>query len=129
MVTNRSDRVIATAARALLVLVEAPRGMATSAEVAEAIGSHPVVVRRLLGQLRLSGLVESRPGPTGGWAIAKDPSTIRVGDLHRAMAKEAVPSTSKVDEVLSVAEAAYIAVLDRRTLADLARRDTPRPNS
>ena len=82
MVTNRSDRVIATAARALLVLVEAPRGMATSAEVAEAIGSHPVVVRRLLGQLRLSGLVESRPGPTGGWAIAKDPSKIRVGDLH-----------------------------------------------
>ena len=97
--------------------------MATSTEVAEAIGSHPVVVRRLLGGLRWSGLVESRSGPTGGWAIAKDPSTIRVGDVARALSNERATPTSRLNELLDGAEDAYLARLDQVTLADLAEWD------
>ena len=129
MVTNRSWKGLHPAIRALLVLVHAPRGMATSAEVADAIDSHPVVVRRLLGSLRWSGLVESRSGPRGGWAIAKDPATIRVGDVYRAMPADDAPSGSRLDKVLIAAEQAYVEQLDKVTLEDLAARDTPTPYS
>lgn len=128
MVTNRSTQGLATAVNALLVLVEAPRGMATSAEVADAIGSHPVVIRRLLGGLRSFGLVESRSGPQGGWAIAKDPTTIRVGDVYRAVAGHADRSGSALAELLSAAEAAYLARLDEVTLADLAAKAPLQPD-
>jgi DNA-binding IscR family transcriptional regulator len=124
MVANSSRRGLATAARALVVLVRAERGMATSAEVAELIGSHPVVVRRLLGGLRWSGLVESRSGPTGGWAVAKDPATIRLGDVYRAVSSETpAAATTPLDAFLEVAEQAYLAHLDDMTLAELAKGD------
>lgn len=96
---------MAAAVRALSVLATSPRGMATSAEIADAIGSHPVVVRRLLGSLRSSGLVESRSGPRGGWAIAKDPATILLGDVHRALTDEADAPASALDELLTAADA------------------------
>lgn len=129
MVTNRSRTSIRAAARALLILIQAERGMATSAEIAELIGSHPVVIRRLLGGLRWSGLVESRSGLNGGWAVAKDPSTIRLGDLWRAMSPETPGATTRLDELLDEAERAYLGRLDRVTLADLAEGDTVRSDS
>ncbi|MGH2444555.1 MAG: Rrf2 family transcriptional regulator [Candidatus Limnocylindria bacterium] len=82
MVTNRGSR-LAVVAQALIVLAEAPRGMATSSEIADHLEVHPVVVRRLLATLRSEGIAESRSGPTGGWAIARDPATITLGALHR----------------------------------------------
>lgn len=96
--------------------------MATSAEVAEAIGSHPVVARRLLGHLRLSGLVEARPGPTGGWAVAKDPATTRISEVSRALSDEPSRDGSALDDLLADADHAYLEHLGRVTLADLAQR-------
>ena len=130
MVTNRPGRGLATVVSALLVLVDAPRGMATSTEVANAIGLHPVVVRRLLGGLRQSGLVESRSGPEGGWAIAKDPATICIGDIYRALADEASSGGgSELNELLSAAEKAYVERLDRVTLAELSNGGGPPTDS
>lgn len=130
MVTNRQDKGLAAAVRALLVLVEAPRGMATSTEVGEAVGSHPVVVRRLFGGLRMSGLVEARAGREGGWAIAKDPSEIRISEILQALSKGGgTPRESALDERLASTNAAYVARLSAVTLADLADRPTPRPHS
>ncbi|MGH9273631.1 MAG: RrF2 family transcriptional regulator [Acidimicrobiales bacterium] len=129
MVTNRSAGTLATAARALLVLVQAPRGMATSAEVANTIGSHPVVVRRILGSLRWTGFVESRSGPGGGWAIAKDPATIHLGEVYRAMFGIAEPAASALDELMTAAEATYVEHLSSVTLADLARQIPSRHDS
>jgi DNA-binding IscR family transcriptional regulator len=106
--------------------------MATSAEVAEATASHPVVVRRLLGRLRSDGLVESRSGPHGGWAIAKDPALTRIGDVHRALADAQHPAGSALQELLAAAEDAFVEQLDRVTLADLASppdRHRLRPHS
>lgn len=106
--------------QALLVLARAPRGMATSAEVADAIGIHPVVVRRSLAALRAEGIVESRPGPTGGWAIARDPARITLGGIHRLLVGErAVVAPPSLGEALADAEDAYLARLDRVTLASL----------
>jgi Rrf2 family protein len=109
-----------TVVRALLLLAEAPRGMATSAEIADQLDVHAVEVRRLLGALRVEGIVESRRGPRGGWAIAHDPSAISLGRIHRLMTAERdVISPAALDEVLQGAEAAYLAKLDGVTLSDL----------
>src|SRR5688500_14990236 len=71
MVTNRSNG-LAVVAQALVFLAEAPRGMATSTEIGDHLDLNPVVIRRLLGVLRSEGIVESRSGPKGGWAVARD---------------------------------------------------------
>jgi DNA-binding IscR family transcriptional regulator len=96
--------------------------MATSVEVAHAIGSHPVVIRRLLGILRSSGIVESRRGPGGGWAIARDPTRVRLSEIYRALAAGADDASARqtaIDQVLASADAAYLARLADFSLADL----------
>jgi len=107
----------------MLVLVTAPRGMASSTEIAGELDLHPVVVRRLLGRLRETGLVESRSGREGGWAIARDPATIRISEIHRALTTERAQAGTALEQLLAVADAAYVDALGRVTLADLARED------
>jgi Rrf2 family protein len=120
MVTNRSNR-LAAVAQALVFLADAPRGMATSTEIAEQLDLNPVVIRRLLGVLRAEGIVESRSGPKGGWAIGRDPATITLGRIHRILAGDPeVVTPAALDEALVGAEEAYAKKLDAVTLADLA---------
>ena len=96
--------------------------MATSTEIADQLDLNPVVIRRLLGVLRSEGIVESRSGPKGGWAIARDSSTIMLGRIHRILAGEPkVFTPAALDEALLAAEEAYVRQLDAVTLADVAR--------
>ncbi len=107
--------------KALIFLADAPRGMATSTEIADVLDVHPVAVRRLLGVLRAEGIVESRSGPKGGWAIARDPARISLAALYRALADEEpdVVSPAALDEAIVAAEAAYVTQLEPVTLATL----------
>jgi DNA-binding IscR family transcriptional regulator len=95
--------------------------MATSTEIADVLDVHPVAVRRLLGVLRTEGVVESRSGPKGGWAIARDPARISLAVVYRAVAGEEsdVVSPAAPDEAIQAAEAAYVAKLEPVTLASL----------
>lgn len=103
-----------------MVLATASRGMATSAEIADQLGAHPVVLRTLLGRLRLDGIVESRSGNKGGWAIARDPSRITLGQIHRALAPSANNAAAgRLGEALTRARVAYVRELDQTTLAML----------
>lgn len=43
----------------------------TSERVAESLASHPVLVRRVLAQLRQAGIVGSGKGPGAGWWLAR----------------------------------------------------------
>lgn len=63
----------------------ATAGRISSEFLAGSAGSNPVHVRRLLGRLRAAGLVESRPGPSGGWLLAADPSTTTLADVWAAV--------------------------------------------
>lgn len=123
-VTNGVTGDAAALVRVLLHLATAPRGMATSAEIGEAVGIHPVVVRRMLGALRPTGMVESRRGAQGGWALARDPSRIRLGDVSRALAAPGSDAHDHVSAALRRAEEAQLAELDRTTLADLMAEST-----
>lgn len=60
----------------------------TSNAIAAMVGVHPVHVRRVMGSLREAGLVESQPGPNGGWALARDPKKITLYDIYLAVEPE-----------------------------------------
>lgn len=60
----------------------------TSNAIAATVGVHPVHVRRVMGSLREAGLVTSQPGPTGGWALVRDPKQITLYDIYLAVQPE-----------------------------------------
>ena len=57
----------------------------TSAYMAGSVTTNPVVLRRLLGDLRRVGLVESRPGNGGGWRLCRQPEQITLLDCYLAV--------------------------------------------
>jgi Rrf2 family protein len=70
----------------LLTLLGGSPGEALSSDIlADSAGSNPVHVRRVLAHLRHSGLVRSRPGPSGGWQLSAEPEAITLADVWRAV--------------------------------------------
>jgi Rrf2 family protein len=57
----------------------------TSEEMARQNGTHAVVVRRVLGRLRLAGLVQSEKGHAGGWRLARPAAEISVAAVYEAL--------------------------------------------
>ncbi|WP_172837360.1 Rrf2 family transcriptional regulator [Selenomonas sp. oral taxon 126] len=58
---------------------------ATSESLAGSIGAHPVVIRRILGQLRRAGLITVARGREGGAHIARPLAGITLADVFRAV--------------------------------------------
>lgn len=57
----------------------------TSEKLAQAMNTHPVVVRRVMAGLREAGLVRSEKGHGGGWTIACDLTRTTLLDIYRAV--------------------------------------------
>jgi Rrf2 family protein len=129
-----------TVAVHLLALMSAGRercsGVALTSEMAaESVNTNPVVVRRILGSLRKAGLVSSHPGPTGGWLLVRDPQSITLRDVYRAVEDVSLfsmhhrpPSShcevgrniqDTLEGYFSEAECAMQAKLGERTIADV----------
>lgn len=62
-----------------------PERVRTSADIAAHAGTHPVVVRRVLGRLRRAGLLKSEKGHAGGWRLARSPDSITLADVYLAL--------------------------------------------
>ncbi|NPC57890.1 Rrf2 family transcriptional regulator [Caenimonas soli] len=58
---------------------------ATSEMLAAAMGTNPVVVRRVMGGLRDAGFVTSGKGHGGGWVISCPLERITLRDIHEAI--------------------------------------------
>ena len=58
---------------------------ATSESLAGSIGAHPVVIRRILGQLRRAGLITVARGREGGAHITRPLGEITLADIFRAV--------------------------------------------
>jgi DNA-binding IscR family transcriptional regulator len=84
---------LTTAVHALCWLELARRGgrpTLTSAEIADSLASHPVLVRRTLAPLRDHGLLEvTGRGPGAGWRLTRAAAEVTLADLHSALAEQA----------------------------------------
>ncbi len=80
----------AVAVHILLLLATEPGGQATSGRIAESVGTNPVVIRRLAGQLARAGLLRIRRGP-GGAELARPAEAITLADIWAAMRRQGQP--------------------------------------
>ena len=87
MITN-SRFAVAIHVLALSLLAQAEDGWMTSEQMGKSVNTHPVVIRRILGSLRRAGLVESHPGPGGGWRLVRQPDQMTLLEVYRAVEGE-----------------------------------------
>jgi Rrf2 family protein len=127
------------ALRAMAELAAAPEGKPVKAErLADAQDIPLNFLENILLQLRHAGLVESRRGPEGGHVLQRPADQIALADVIRAIdgplagvggqrpeTLEYTGPASPLRETWIAVRANLRAVLERVTLADLARGELP----
>ncbi|OON69437.1 Rrf2 family transcriptional regulator [Hymenobacter sp. CRA2] len=68
----------------LLAMYQPTDAPLTSERMAGSVNTNPVVIRRILGQLKKAGLVEVRPA-AGGTFLTRQPAIISLLDVYRAV--------------------------------------------
>ena len=120
------------AMRVLLYLGARPEQICSIAEIARAYGVSQNHLMKVVSELAREGFVTSMRGRTGGIRLARAPEAINVGDVVRRMEDDfslvdcancIIAPACGLSCALQEAVAAFLAVLDRYTLADfLAQR-------
>ncbi|MGI4883371.1 MAG: Rrf2 family transcriptional regulator [Janthinobacterium lividum] len=67
-----------------LLARQTPAALLTSDRMAGSVNTNPVVIRRILGQLKKAGLVEVRAA-AGGTFLRRAPASISLLDVYRAV--------------------------------------------
>ena len=125
--------------RVLMFLALKGDGLATIAEVAKAYGISKNHLMKVAYQLGLAGYVETVRGKGGGLRLARRPQDIVLGEVVRRTEPDMalVPCLAPDDAsctifpscalrgALSGARDAFLAALDKHTLADLVRPRAP----
>jgi Rrf2 family nitric oxide-sensitive transcriptional repressor len=126
--------------RVLIYLALDPERLVTIEDIAQGYDISKAHLMKVVHQLGLRGYVETVRGRGGGLRLARRPEEIRVGEVVRsteenmdlvecfdpASSQCAIEPVCGLRSVLHEALAAFLAVLDRYTLADLvARRRKP----
>lgn len=81
---NMNQR-FAVSVHILTILAASQSFPVTSEAIAESVDTNPVVIRRTMSRLRECGLVDSRPGVSGGWRLAKHPQQISLCEVFHAV--------------------------------------------
>lgn len=118
--------------RVLIRLALRPAELATIAEIAAVYGISEHHLTKVVHKLGVAGYVETVRGRGGGLKLAKPPAQIGVGDVVRRMEPDLrivaclrddeacrIESACVLSSALGRALAAFLAELDRYTLADL----------
>ncbi|MDO4541784.1 MAG: Rrf2 family transcriptional regulator [Bacillota bacterium] len=71
----------------LIAMNHNPDMPSTSQLIAKSIGTNPVVVRRIISQLRQAGLLQTRPGVAGA-EFLKEPEDITLLDIYKAVQED-----------------------------------------
>jgi Rrf2 family protein len=96
-------------------------------------------LENILNQLKSAGIVRSQRGPDGGWWLVREPETLTLADVIRAVEGPLATvrgerpenlaydgSAESLQDVWIALRANIRAVLEHVTLADLARRKLPK---
>ena len=126
--------------RVLMYLAVRPERLATIEEISSAYAISNAHLVKVVHELGQAGLLETTRGRGGGIRLARSPDAIRLGDVIRetegpfalvecftsSQSECRIEASCGLRSVLDEALAAFLAVLDRYTLADLvARRRQP----
>lgn len=121
--------------RMLMRMASAPDRAFSTADLAEEFGLSRNHLAKIMQRLARGGIVETRRGGGGGAVLAQAPREIRVGDIVRLLEQEQPlveclasdggncvidDGRCRLKARLRHAEAAFLADLDRSTLADIA---------
>ncbi|HTN60609.1 MAG TPA: Rrf2 family transcriptional regulator [Devosia sp.] len=133
---KRSAR-LSVALHALVHLIDRSDAV-TSTVLAHCLMTNPVVVRRVMGELRQAGIVSSAKGHDGGWRLTRPPAEVSLHDVNMALGETVLlraqsdPGDTQctivrtIDMVMSGfladAEALLAERLKAISLADLARQ-------
>jgi len=119
--------------RVLLYLAAHPEAPASTAAMSDAYGISKHHLVRVVQSLGRHGYVVLRPGRSGGVSLARPPSAIKLGEVIRRMEPDLslvecfdpIQNTCPISpvcglrSVLMDATSAFLAVLDKLTLADV----------
>jgi DNA-binding IscR family transcriptional regulator len=109
--------------RVLAYLAVDSASMHTSADIAAALKTSPVMVRRIFAPLHKAGFIVQRKGPQGGAQLKASPKAIGFGDIFEAVGGAWPPVGEKVaDTLLARARQDAIAAMNETTLASLIKK-------
>ncbi len=137
----KRDSKLSLALHALGHMAQQPERPLRSEDFGLAQGTNPVVVRRVLGMLRLAGILTSARGHDGGWRLARAAEAITIADVYRALDESIIAKPGKgpenpshcaiertlqatMDDALKQAEDLLIGRLSGITIADIAKAQT-----
>lgn len=120
--------------RMLMRMASEPKRAHSSAELAAEFGLSRNHLAKIMQRLSRGGLIETRRGGGGGAVLARAPDEIRLGAIVRLLEEDqplvecfaasggacSIEGQCRLKARLRSAEAAFIADLDRSTLADIA---------
>jgi Rrf2 family nitric oxide-sensitive transcriptional repressor len=124
------------ALRVLLYLAARPERLVSTQEVSEAYGISKNHLVRVVQALGKHGFIEVRPGRSGGLTLARTPSEISLGQVFRVTEPDfhlvecfdrqtntcPIAPACGLKGMLFEARDAFLAVLDKYTLADVTKR-------
>jgi Rrf2 family protein len=134
-----TNQQFAVSVHILTILSAYPDQPVTSETIAKSVDTNPVVIRRVLGHLRKHGLVDSRPGASGGWRLQRPAGYISLGEVYRAVNHEGVLAThthpnlecpignkirGALEPVFGAAQSALVTALEQFTVADMLAKVT-----
>lgn len=125
--------------RMLMRMANLPERAFSTAELAEELGLSRNHLSKIMQRLSRGGIVETRRGGGGGATLARPSHEIRLGDLVRLLEEDqplvecfkvetntcSLDSQCRLKARLRTAETAFLADLDRTTLADIALEARP----
>ena len=123
----------------VLVFLNHTRGeVCPSATIADQMRAHAVFLRRITAYLVRAGIVEAHEGREGGYRLARPAEQINLADVYRALQATGTGALLPIEpergpqlepglrlafkEIGDEFTACILAILEKRTLADLTQR-------
>ncbi|SDY91380.1 RrF2 family transcriptional regulator [Citreimonas salinaria] len=119
--------------RALMRMASAPDRAFSTTEIADEFGVSRHHLNKIIQRLARHGIVSTRRGSGGGATLARPAVKISLGDIIRLLEQDqalvdcfgpngacSITPVCRLKGRLRAAEAAFLAELDRTTLADIA---------